>query len=106
MRTSFFPELLFRNPATEKTARRVSACVASKPRWSDASEDETWERHVYHPYVPTSGTKLWKTKNFAFFQVLRQTLAEREGLSARCLKPRDFNGFEPADFAMCTSHVY
>jgi hypothetical protein len=61
---------------------------------------------VYRPYVPTSGSKRWKTENFALFQVLRQTLAEREGLSARCLKPCDFNGFEPADFAVCTSQVY
>ena len=72
----------------------------------NASEDETCERHVYRPYVPTSGSKRWKTENFALFQVLRQTLAEREGLSAHCLKPCDFNGFEPADFAVCTSHVY
>ena len=46
-----------------------------------------------------------KTKNFTFFQALRQTLAEREGLSARCLKPCDFNGFEPADFHASTGKV-
>ncbi len=41
-----------------------------------------------------------------FLRVLKQILVEREGLSARCLKPRDFNGFEPADFVVCTSRVY
>jgi hypothetical protein len=60
---------------------------------------------VYHPYVPSGSTNI-KTKNFTFFQALRQTLAESEGLSASCLKPCDFNGFEPADFAVCTSYVY
>jgi hypothetical protein len=38
---------------------------------------------VYHPCVPTGSTKLLKTKNFTFFQALRQTLAERKGLSRR-----------------------
>ena len=33
-------------------------------------------------------------------------VAEKKGLSARCLKPHDFNGFQPADFEVCTSHVY
>jgi hypothetical protein len=58
--------------------------------------------HVYQ----LDSTKPLKTKNFTFLQGLRQILAEREGLSARCLKPCDFNGFEPADFHVCTSHVY
>jgi len=47
-----------------------------------------------------------KTKNFTFFQALRQTLAESEGLSASDLKPCIFNGFEPPDFVVCTSRVY
>ncbi len=32
--------------------------------------------------------------------------AERRELSAGCLKPRVFNGFELADFEVCTSRVY
>jgi prophage regulatory protein len=61
---------------------------------------------VYHPCVPTGSTESLKTKNFTFFRALRQTLVEGMGLSARCLKPRDFNGFQPADLEVCTSHVY
>jgi hypothetical protein len=67
----------------------------------------TRQRSVCVPPVCTNErSKRWKTENFALFQVLRQTLAERKGLSARCLKPRDFNGFEPPDFGKCTSRVY
>jgi hypothetical protein len=60
--------------------------------------------------VPPVCTKerfeMTEDKNFALFQVLRQTLAEREGLSASYLKPSVFNGFEPPDFVVCTSCVY
>ncbi len=35
---------------------------------------------MYHPRVPTGSTKPLKAKNFTSFQVLRQRLAEREGL--------------------------
>src|SRR6476660_2858218 len=44
------------------------------------------KRHVYHPCVPAGSTKPLKTKNFTFFQRLRQTLAEREGLAAGALR--------------------
>ena len=37
---------------------------------------------MYHPCVPAGSTKPLKTKNFTFFQALRQTLAEREGFDA------------------------
>jgi len=60
---------------------------------------------VYHPYVPSGSTNI-KTKNFTFFQALRQTLAESEGLSAGCLNPRVFNGFGPPYFVVCTRRVY
>jgi hypothetical protein len=55
------------------------------------------------PPVCTSGRKPLKTKNFTFFQALRKIVAERKGLSASCLKPRVFNGFELPDFVVCTA---
>ena len=47
-----------------------------------------------------------KDKELYVLSGLRETLAEKRGLSASRLKVRDFNDFAPADFVVCTSHVY
>jgi hypothetical protein len=78
-----FPRVAFPQPSHRKDSTKsgLLAPFALSPLI------ELFARHVYHPCVAAGSTKPLKTKNFTFFQVLRQSLAEREGLSGRCLKP-------------------